>query len=765
MANFTAQDIDVVVTFDSQNNRVKVTSDNDFSLYDNTPLITLKGLGQLNDPFGNVVFQKLSTSSPLIDLAIGNTVSAWYNLPESSTGDILNGVYSFVYTINQTGVATNLVIQSITTTTQQAVLPGNRSYLVAGDTVVFSGSSNANNNGTKTVVSSSYNSGLDVTTVVFEAGSFDTNENGSAGTEADINVVHTFTKNASYTYTGCTEVTPTADVSFDCESTQFGSITFQDATTLPSGQSLVLRYFVVSYPGNLTDPPTPADVQTTLPSITIVNLATGTWTYRLTYSVEITQNDGLVVTYESTSGAVEFNVSCKGTLCGLTDCINSLYEKHYASLKISGVSPYQKYVDAVLMNYVLAKEYQKCGEQQKYLNAVQAIEDAIDASGCDCGCCDENGNQWINNAGFESQSLIEQIYNQITLLSTIIASNAQATADYNAIVAQMNAIYAESLQLVSELAVIESQASALNGFEVNFNDIVNALELETTAVISDVSGVISDLNDLLGDISTFNTNYPEYSSFFTSIVIQYNEIDLALDQINTQANALLVVLQSLTPVNFNALIADILQDISVLQGLVANILVTQTNIINTLVGVQAILDILTAQVGQLTADVSALQNLALDDEIYGGFVGSALPTPIPPSQPTYGQFNIPAQYFGGDGTAKGYLQVRIDVENPTNSFRIYLDNITTAAIIWDNQWPANSYVSIDAILNYDGATDFNFAGTVIVNTGGTVTMETFSVTGIPLTTVQFGTMQNLEIRTSQTSTILHRAEVIGIKQQ
>jgi len=763
MANFTAQDIDVTVTFDSDQNRVKVTSNNDFSLYDNMPLITLKGLGQLNDPFSNIVFQKLSTSSPLIDLAIGNTISAWYSLPETTSGDILNGVYSFSYTVNQTGVASNLVVASITTTTQEAELPGDRSYLVAGDVVTFSGSSNVGNNGVKTVVSSVYDSLLDVTTVTFEAASFTNNESGLDGTLAAINVVHTFVKNVTYTYTGCEEVTPTADVTFDCESTQFGSITFQDTTTLPSGQSLSLRTFVVSYPGNLTDPPTPSDVQTTLPSITISNLATGTWTYRLTYNVTVVQNDDLVVTYESTSGAVEFVVSCSGTLCGLTDCINNLYKKHYAALKSGGVSPYQKYVDAVVLNYVLAKEYQKCGDQEKYRNAVQTIEDAIDASGCDCDCCDDNGNQWINNAGFESQSLIEQIYNQITLLSTIIEDNAQATADYNAIVAQMNAIYAESLQLVSELGVIEAQASSLNGFEDNFDDLVDVLEANTTTVISDVSGVISDLNTLLTDIATFNTNYPDYTSYFTSVIVQYNAIDATLNQIDTQANDLLTLLQSLTPINFNALIQDVLDDIADIQDDLEAITITQTNIINTLVGIQQILDLLTVQVIQNTSDIAALQWGEGIDEIYSAQSDVDI-TYVPGSVPA--EYPIPGQYFAGANGQKGYIQFRIDFENLVNPFFVRVVNETTSVGIWQSpSFSAGTQGSIDIILKYVSSNNFVMAGSVTDILSGTTTLTNVVTTGITETDILLGQTNSLRVVSNDTNTYFYRIEMIGIKVQ
>lgn len=761
MANFVTQDIDFTVTFDAESKRAKVQSNNDFSDFDNMPLITLKGLGRLNDPSGISVFSKLTTADPLINLAIGNTLSAWYNLPVSASGDILNGVYNFLYTINQTGIANGLVVDSITTTTQSAVLPGDRSYLVAGDIVTYSSSSNAGNNGAKTVVSSTYDSLLDQTTVIFQAGSFTNNENGTSGTLAAINVVHTFTKTVEYTYNGCEQVIPCASVNYDCDSTQFGEITFTDKTVLPATQSLVLRAFVVSYPGNLNSPPTPADIQTSLPSITVNNLATGTWTYRLTYDVVVNQTDGLVVTYQSTSGAIEQLVDCGDSICCLLKCVEVMYVKSKSHSNNGAQSPYQQSVTTALVNCFFAKAYKDCGQTEKYKESVAIVKAIIDDSKCDCNCgcdgCSDDGNYWINNAGFESQSLIEQIYNEITLLSTVVASNAQAQAAYNSIVAQINAIFAETLQLVSELAVIEAQASALTGFEENFDDIVNSLEAQTTTVISDVSGVISDLQTLVADIIQFNVDFPSYSSYFVDIINQYVAVANTLNQVDTQANDLLALLQSLTPINFNALIADILSDISDIQQDIQDILIVQGNIVNTLIGVQAIIDILLQQVAQNTADIAALQFLAANDEI---FVAQA-DLNVDVGVISIGAYQILPQYFGGFNDQKGYVKIKVVIED-VNAFTLQIFNDTTAQQLVSEAYPAGSAVVFDVILKWLGPNNFTIAGHVIVNDGSTTEMNTFLEPNISEARILFGQENAFRITSTSSTSKIISSEMIGL---
>jgi hypothetical protein len=712
----------------------------------------------MNDPVSDVVFQRLVVSNPLISLSTSAVNSAWFNLPTTNSGQILNGSYPFTYFVSLDVIANDIVVSQITVTTQTVVLPGNHNYLIAGNTVVFSGSSNTGNNGTKTVVSSTFDSGLNTTSVVFAAGSFTNNENGSSGTQVDISVTRKYEKSYSFTYTGCDDVDLETSVVFDCYSTQFGTIVFSDNTVLPSGVTLDSRVFSVSYPGNLTNPSTPSDVVSALPNITITNLATGTWTHRLTYNMSCVNPSGLTVTFSATTGAIETNVTCDSNICCLTDCIQELYDK-YSSCSGEVNLGYQATVIKVaylLDQYTLLIS---CGEKEKAAVIVGQIKDLL---GADCSCCgsESSGNAWINNAGFESQSLIEQIYNQITLLSTIVQDNADALNAYNLIVAQMNAIFADSVNLVSQLGQALGEIDGLNPEAENFDELVDVIEATVTQIIADNTTLNGDLDNLVDDILAFQTNFPEYATYFNNIVIQYAQVSGLLDQIDTQGNALLAVLATLTPVNYSALISDILDDISDIQNDLNDIISIQTNIINTLVGIQQILDLLVLQVNQNTFDIAQIQaqlNASLDEI----FVGQADIGNVQGSAP-FGAYQMLPQYFGGFDGLKGYVTFRIDATD-ANPFTIQIINDTTVQTIFSEAFAAGS-VSIQLMLKWIGPNDFRLGGTMTSSTTAPVTvMSMYYDDNIAETRVLFGQENAFRINSTSNTTQFIRAEVIGLK--
>jgi hypothetical protein len=151
-------------------------------------------------------------------------------------------------------------------------------------------------------------------------------------------------------------------------------------------------------------------------------LATGTWT--ITNNYELSQvSSGLIVTYTA-SVTDERKVSCAGTLCGLLPCIENLLQVHGAAVK-KGFSPYQFFVDSILLNYVQAVEYKKCGEFDKYQEKVAAIDALLDASGCECSCCDDDVLIWVVNATAGQATIIEALQAEIDALTArMVAAEA-----------------------------------------------------------------------------------------------------------------------------------------------------------------------------------------------------------------------------------------------------------------------------------------------------------------------------------------------------
>jgi len=218
----------------------------------------------------------------------------------------------------------------------------------------------------------------------------------------------------TYTYSGCTQVNADVNFTYDCEVGNNGIWAVSNATQLGSNETIASLNCTISYPSWATLSPTfPGNVVVTslpYPSAPGVEtpLATGTYTVSLTEQIQQTQTDGLLLLY-TRSVIKEFQVSCAGTLCGLVPCIENLRAAHQAELVRNKISKYQVYVDNVLMYYIEALNYKACGELDKYKEAIACIQAQLDASGCECACCDDETYYWVsNNSGVSViESLIE----------------------------------------------------------------------------------------------------------------------------------------------------------------------------------------------------------------------------------------------------------------------------------------------------------------------------------------------------------------------
>lgn len=375
--------------------------------------LSAKGLGNVYSPTGAIIVNGSTVGSPLVNLA-STTTSAWFNLPLDSNGEILNGTYSFTYSLRY-AITAGVVNSVATTSTFELEFTNAGRVLIAGDSLVTTANTQVANNGTFTVSTAAFDEGIDNSTIVVTQTTL-VNEAVATGTYS-FDVTRANFAGDSYTWNGCNIVTLDVTTTFDCESTQFGQLIVQDTTDY-NGQEITSRTISVWYPNGLNPAPETNPETTSLSSLTVNSLATGTWTYSLVSDVTVTQVDGLVYTYSETKTA-EFVVSCAGTLCGLTPCIASIYDKFQASY-VQGVdSGLTPLILNVLQLVTLAKEYKTCGDLTNYAATVLQLETILDESGyCNCGCCTETDTpQWINNAGFSAQTVLQDLYDQVQALA------------------------------------------------------------------------------------------------------------------------------------------------------------------------------------------------------------------------------------------------------------------------------------------------------------------------------------------------------------
>ena len=345
-----------------------------------------KGLGVITFN-GTVIADKTDPiNDPLIDLQNweglypGTTPVYVFPLELDLNGNVANGVYSLEYSLRL--ASTFPIVEDLETNT---VVVGSTdawlaNYLEAGNTISLVGGAGPDQD--VTVVSSVFNDPN--ITINF--------------TPALINDFHTdvefdiFTGNvqlsATYSYSGCTRATAGVSFTYDCEVGDSGSWAVANTTPLKSNEVVSSLNCTINYPGwAILSPTFPGNVVVnSLPYPSAPNtetpLATGTYTVSLTEQIQQTQTDGLILQY-TTSTTEEFVVSCSGSLCGLTPCIENLRVAHASELQRNKISKYQVFVDNVLLYYAEAQNYRACGDTANYRAALELIKQNLDSSGCE----------------------------------------------------------------------------------------------------------------------------------------------------------------------------------------------------------------------------------------------------------------------------------------------------------------------------------------------------------------------------------------------
>lgn len=360
----------------------------------------LKGLGQITFN-GDIIEDDNTVLDPMIDL------EAWdfntgvptriYNLPLDLNGNVANGVYTFLYRL-RVNVQTADPLPITLTPTDLVTFPNNEwvsQFLEIGNTITLIEPFVDNENVT-----------VEATAQVDADAEITVSDYTIAGANIAIFELINVQSSEIYTYSGCTQTTADVSFTYDCEYGDSGTWGVSNTTKLASNEVITSLSCAINYPSWTTlSPIFPGNIVTNslpYPPAGIENpLATGTYSVSLTQQIQQTQTDGLAIIY-STSVIKEFNVSCAGSLCGLTPCIESLRVAHQAELVRNRVSKYQVYVDNVLLYYAEAQNYRSCGEIDKYRATLELIKQNLDSSGCECACCDENTYYWVSNNSGDS---------------------------------------------------------------------------------------------------------------------------------------------------------------------------------------------------------------------------------------------------------------------------------------------------------------------------------------------------------------------------
>ena len=435
--------------------------------------IAVTGEGTILSPTGVVI-----AVGSLINISGGNTQGAAYPLPLDNQGNILPGDYTMLYAPRF--VVTNFPIDQFTT--------GPNTIWVAGENwenalwndpitsvaVTVASATTPGNNGTKTQATpgSVWNSSeTEIPTqqaLTAEAGGSATiSFNNKYSTVTTVNVA----------YTGANIINPCIEVQYDCRSTRYGQIIFTDATELPAGHVLVSRAWTIQYPSFLLNPVTPAPVTSNMPNVTINTLAYGPWAAQLTRTIQVTQPDGLVYTYTTTSTWGK-KVSCAGSICDLL-CGMKAFADKYAPAVAQGNPPQTYTTTSALISlyYGLVVTAQQCGDNTAYDTYYAALKELLGACGAGCsgcsncsdcsdcgsgcgesggGCddCQDNAVGWVDNGtDAYSNDLSESIFATATPLSVGSNLSPNSTVDPQVIFGTVN-VSSSYFQFANELAAL-----------------------------------------------------------------------------------------------------------------------------------------------------------------------------------------------------------------------------------------------------------------------------------------------------------------------
>jgi hypothetical protein len=483
-----------------------------------------KGLGVITFN-GDVIENRNTTGNPMIDLQNwgtlnpGQTPVFYFPLELDLNGNVANGVYTFNYSLRLVGTGYQLFSNTLPDVIVTNGALWLNDFLEVGDTLTLVGATNENVTVISTIDS---DPNVTITTSDYTLALINSYQFDITNTQL----------NAVYTYSGCTQTTADVSFTYDCEVGDSGSWAVANTTKLASNEVVSTLNCVVSYPSWTALTPTfnPQVVLTSLPYPSAPNtptpLATGTYTVSLTQQIQQNQTDGLILLY-TTSTAQEFVVSCSGSLCGLTPCIENLRVAHANELHRNRISKYQVFVDNVLLYYAEAQNYRACGDTANYRATLELIKQNLDASGCECACCDENLFYFVsNNSGVSViDSLIESFQFRLFSLTPPAAGSPLLTDDVTKGV-QEGAIWENTFTNVLYICLDNTVNNA------QWVEFFNYQDTFTAAQISATPGTNLNTNNVQGQLT-------QADALFT--VIDLNTTAIESDIADLQATALTAV--------------------------------------------------------------------------------------------------------------------------------------------------------------------------------------------------------------------------------
>jgi hypothetical protein len=334
---------------------------------------------KIYDPAGNFILDK--RFNPLID---NSNFSDTYNLPINTSGDVVQGTYSYYYGTDNALRNTLSIVTTLPTVGQVGI-----TYLVFDE--------------------------METSSITRYDAYF-----WSVGEEESEYVGYDPVYYAAVNYLGSTAPCLEFNVTNDCNFYPTGQIVATDTTNY-GDYNIDNRSIQLYYPNGLSPAPVSPYVETTSAASLVVNtLATGLWTAVLTSSVNIIQDDGLYL-YYTLKKTLTSNVVCNSQLCSVNDALDQITSAYAADVACGSTTP--RYAQELTLANAYYSQYQierSCGDTlaaASYAEKLTALVGQSSSScsgscgcsgsncGCDtsCGCSGhDNAPQWVNNTTSEA---------------------------------------------------------------------------------------------------------------------------------------------------------------------------------------------------------------------------------------------------------------------------------------------------------------------------------------------------------------------------
>jgi len=251
----------------------------------------------------------------------------------------------------------------------------------------------------------------------------------------------------SFTYLGADVLTACFTVEHNCDYYPTGLITATDSTYYgdnsgtATSPEILSRTLSLYYPDGLVNP-TPAvnpvegvqsPITTGSYALTVDTLATGMWTAIMDVELLYTQQDDLVIEYQLKK-TLNHNVACVGQLCSINGCIDGMTQAFNSDVACGVTTPrYAKQltlINAYFSQYQMERACGNTAKANEYLNLMNELVSGTSTCNCSSGSCsgscgsscscdscgDDNTPRWINTPGSTTQSVLEQMQNDITTI-------------------------------------------------------------------------------------------------------------------------------------------------------------------------------------------------------------------------------------------------------------------------------------------------------------------------------------------------------------